>query len=54
MAPSEEYLDDWFDPIFKYGYIDYFKGDLGAIDERYDVAISTTCGALVCRYINKK
>ena len=23
-----------------------FQGDLGAIDERYDVAISTTCGAL--------
>ena len=23
-----------------------FQGDLGAIDEKYDVAISTACGAL--------
>jgi len=24
----------------------YSQGDLGAIDEKYDVAISTACGAL--------
>ena len=24
----------------------HFKGDLGAIDEKYDIAISTACGAL--------
>lgn len=24
----------------------FFQGDLGAIDEKYDVAISTACGAL--------
>lgn len=24
----------------------HFKGDLGAIDEKYDVAISSSCGAL--------
>ena len=23
-----------------------FKGDLGAIDDKYDIAISTACGAL--------
>lgn len=24
----------------------FFQGDLGAIDDKYDVAISTACGAL--------
>ena len=25
-----------------------FQGDLGAIDEKYDVAVSTACGSLDC------
>lgn len=27
-------------------FLNLFKGDLGAIDMKYDVAISTACGAL--------
>lgn len=29
-----------------YNILLYWQGDLGAIDEKYDVAISSSCGAL--------
>lgn len=32
--------------IVKTSVISHLKGDLGAIDEKYDVAVSTACGAL--------
>lgn len=31
-----------FTPLFSF----FFQGDLGAIDQQYDVAISTACGSL--------